>query len=96
MTVTSHVQSYLAGNLRPGPFSPGIEGDVPLDILAWCASAAGVGGVIVVGTQMALQLRRGEPGEGGVHFRGMFYVLGASVLASTAGPIVAFLGPLGL
>ncbi|MGI5401194.1 hypothetical protein ACQEVG_17385 [Streptomyces sp. CA-135486] len=77
-------------------FAPGAEADQLLGILAWCASAAGVGGVITVGMLMALQLRRGDPGEGGEHFRGFFFVLLACVLATTAGPIVNFLGPLGL
>ncbi|MFE3383100.1 hypothetical protein, partial [Streptomyces anulatus] len=67
-----------------------------LGLLAWCASAAGVGGVITVGTLMALQLRSGEHGEGGQHFRGLFFVMLASVLASTAGPLVAALGSLAL
>jgi hypothetical protein len=77
-------------------FAPGAEADQLLGILAWCATAAGVGGVITVGMLMALQLRRGDPGEGGEHFRGFFFVMLACVLASTAGPIVSFLGPLAL
>ncbi|MGP3952556.1 hypothetical protein [Streptomyces sp. 7N604] len=81
-------------------FDPGsVEGDPAgylLGILAWCASAAGVAGVIIVGTQMALQLRRGEMGEGATYFRAMVLILGACVIASTAGPLVSFLGPLDL
>ncbi|MGP3925282.1 hypothetical protein [Streptomyces sp. 8N616] len=81
-------------------FDPGsVEGDPAeylLGILAWCVSAAGVGGVIIVGTQMAIQLRRGEMGEGATYFRGLVIILGACVLAATAGPIVRFLGPLGI
>jgi hypothetical protein len=64
-----------------------------LGLLAWCASAAGVAGLLFTGTLMALQLRRGEPGEHAVHLRGVYYVLVASVLATTAGPIIHFLGP---
>lgn len=73
---------------------PGGEADAILGILAWCVSACGVGGLIIVGMQMALQLRRGDPGEGGEHFRGVFFVALACVLATTAGPIVASLNDL--
>ena len=45
---------------------------------------------------MAIQLRRGEPGEGGAYFRGFFFVTLACLIATTAGPIVAFLGDLSL
>ncbi|CAM5662952.1 MULTISPECIES: hypothetical protein [Streptomyces] len=67
-----------------------------LRLLAWCASAAGVAGLIIVGIQMSIQLRRGDPGEGGEHFRGVFFVVIASLLATCAGPLVAFLGDLSL
>ncbi|MFI7142949.1 hypothetical protein ACIBQ5_36190 [Streptomyces massasporeus] len=77
-------------------FDPGADADFLLGLLAWCASAAGVGGVLVTGLLMSLQLRRGEPGEGAFHMRSLFFVFLGSVLASTAAPIVAFLGPLGL
>ncbi|MER7548923.1 MULTISPECIES: hypothetical protein [Streptomyces] len=85
-----------AAVLLAATFSPGPEAGQLLGLLAWCASAAGVGGVITVGTLMALQLRSGEHGEGGQHFRGLFFVMLASVLASTAGPLVAALGSLAL
>jgi hypothetical protein len=77
-------------------FDPGADADFLLGLLSWCASAAGVGGVLVTGMLMALQLRRGEPGEGASHMRALFFVFLGSVLATTAAPIVAFLGPLGL
>ncbi|MFF2519459.1 hypothetical protein [Streptomyces sp. NPDC058086] len=77
-----------------GTFNPGADADRLLGILAWCASAAGVGGVIVTGSLMALQLHRGEPGEGASHMRKLITVLSACVLAATAGPIIRFLGPL--
>ncbi|MFH8470977.1 hypothetical protein [Streptomyces sp. NPDC017991] len=77
-------------------FDPGPDADFILGLLAWCGTAAGVGGVIVVGTMMALQLRQGLPGEKAEHVRGLFFVLMSCVLVSTAGPIVAFLGPLGI
>lgn len=67
-----------------------------LSLMAWCASAAGVGGLIIVGIKMAVQLRRGDPGEGGEHYRGVFYVVLACLVATTAGPIIALLGDLTL
>ncbi|MER5201227.1 hypothetical protein ACWD3J_47490 [Streptomyces sp. NPDC002755] len=77
-------------------FDPGADADFLLGILAWCASAAGVAGILITGILMALQLHRGEPGEGAALARGLVFVLGGCVLATTAGPIVQFLGPLGL
>ena len=77
-------------------FDPGGDGHLIIDTLSWCASACGVAGLIIVGMQMALQLRRGDPGEGGEHFRGVFFVVLACVIATTAGPLVTFLGDLTL
>ncbi|OIJ69166.1 hypothetical protein [Streptomyces mangrovisoli] len=67
-----------------------------INTLAWCASAGGVFGLLVVGINMAVQLNRGEPGEGGAHFRGIFFVALACLVATTAGPLVSFLGDLSL
>jgi hypothetical protein len=77
-------------------FDPGADGDQILGILAWGASACGVAGLIIIGIQMALQLRRGDPGEGGEHFRGVFFVALGCVLATTAGPLVTALGTLSI
>ncbi|MET4927062.1 hypothetical protein P3L51_32700 [Streptomyces sp. PSRA5] len=63
---------------------------VLLEYLAWSVTAAAVAGVIVIGIQMALQLRRGEMGEGATHFRGLAIILGCCILAVTAGPLVDF------
>ncbi|MGW3661745.1 hypothetical protein [Streptomyces sp. NPDC005141] len=82
--------------LAADAYSPPVGADTILGILAWCASAAGVAGLIVVGIQMALQLRRGDPGEGGEHFRGVFFVTLGCLVATTAGPLVAALGALSL
>ncbi|RSM96375.1 hypothetical protein DMH25_31765 [Streptomyces sp. WAC 01325] len=79
-----------------GTFDPGADGTDVLGVLAWCASAAGVGGVIVTGTLMALQLRHGEMGADTAHLRSMFYILVGCVVSATAGPLVEALGPLGL
>jgi hypothetical protein len=77
-------------------YNPTPDAAAILGVLAWCASAAGVAGLLIVGMQMAIQLRRGEPGEGGAYFGGFFFVTLACLLATTAGPIVAFLGDLSL
>lgn len=87
---------HAAAGLLAEPFDPGADAAFLLGVLAWCSSAAGVAGVIIVGTQLALQLRRGEPGEGSTYFRGLVIVMFASLLATTAGPVVRFLGPLTL
>ncbi|MEU0360422.1 hypothetical protein [Streptomyces cyaneofuscatus] len=77
-------------------FDPGPEASSLLNLLAWCGTAAAVAGIIVTGTLMALRLRHGMPGEHAEHFRSLFLVLLACVVIGSAGPIVAFLGPLGL
>ena len=95
MTVVSHLPMLLAD--RPPPYHPTGEAKESLDdLLSWLAygaSAAGVLGIIIVGTNMALQLRHGEMGEGASHFRGFFIVMIASVLATTAAPLVQWFGP---
>jgi hypothetical protein len=62
-----------------------------LNLLAWCVTAAAVAGLIIIGAGLALQLRRGEPGEFSEHFRGTYLVAGACILGMTAGPIIEFL-----
>ncbi|MFD5065016.1 hypothetical protein [Streptomyces sp. NPDC058394] len=89
-------RATVAHEALAATFNPGADADNLLGILAWCASAAGVTGVLITGMLMALQLRRGEFGEGASYWRAMVFVLLACVLATTAGPIVQFLGPLGL
>ncbi|MEU3255669.1 hypothetical protein [Streptomyces sp. NPDC006997] len=73
-----------------GSFNPQPEVGDLLGYLTWIVSAASVGGLLVVGIQMAMQLRRGEMGEGATYFRGGFIVISACVLGTTAGPIVNF------
>lgn len=80
----------------PAGYSPPAGAGTILGILAWCATAAGVAGLLIVGINMAVQLNRGEPGEGGAHFRGVFFVTLGCLVASSAGPLVAFLGDLSL
>ncbi|MBT3154927.1 hypothetical protein HTV45_29335 [Streptomyces sp. CHD11] len=78
------------------PYTPTSDAPYILDVLAWCVSAAGVAGLLIVGMQMALQLRRGEMGEGATYFRGAFFAVLGCVLASSAGPLVSYLGDLSL
>lgn len=82
--------------LADATYTPPASAHTIIDTLAWCASAAGVFGLLVVGINMAIQLNRGEPGEGGAHFRGAAIVMLACLVAATAGPLVAFLGDLSL
>ncbi|WP_406166544.1 hypothetical protein [Streptomyces sp. NBC_00996] len=77
-------------------YAPPVGANTIINLLAWCVTAAGVFGLITVGTLMALQLRRGEPGEGGEHFRGVFFVTLACLLATSAQPLVTVLGDLRL
>ncbi|GGO95751.1 hypothetical protein [Wenjunlia tyrosinilytica] len=74
-----------------GAFDPGADANTLLDLLAWLATAAGVAGVLTVGTLMTLALRRGEGAE---NLKQFGFVLGACVLAATAGPLVTALGTL--
>ncbi|MBO8188872.1 hypothetical protein JW592_25900 [Streptomyces sp. DW4-2] len=92
MTVMNQMPQLLAEELAP--YQPGGDANQILSWLAWAASGAGVLGLIIVGTQMSLQLRRGEMGEGATYFRGFFIVLVASVIATTAAPLVQWFGPL--
>ncbi|MER6212960.1 hypothetical protein ABT213_02760 [Streptomyces sp. NPDC001674] len=56
--------------------------------MAWLVSAAGILGVLIVGSRMAMALRSGTGDE---HLTQLATVLGACVIGATAGPIVAFL-----
>ncbi|MEU0127045.1 hypothetical protein [Streptomyces sp. NPDC006289] len=81
----------LADEFAPnGKFDPNPQASELLGNFAWVVTAAAVAGVIVIGTQMALQLRRGEMGEGATHFRGFAIVMGACILGMTAGPLVNY------
>ncbi|MEU5702974.1 hypothetical protein [Streptomyces aurantiacus] len=73
-----------------GSFNPDPEVGTLLGFLTWIVSAASVAGLMIVGIQMALQLRRGEMGEGATYFRGAFISVGACVLGISAGPLVNF------
>lgn len=80
----------------PPAYTPVGEAGELLGLLAWCVTAAGVAGLLIVGIQMAVQLNRGTPGEGAEYFRGLVMVAFACVLGASAGPLVMFFGDLGL
>ncbi|WP_411081841.1 hypothetical protein [Streptomyces sp. cmx-18-6] len=59
-----------------------------LGYLAWLVSAAGVLGVLIVGSRMAIALRSGGGDE---HLTQFAVVMGACIIGATAGPLVEFL-----
>ncbi|BBC35815.1 hypothetical protein SGFS_071090 [Streptomyces graminofaciens] len=61
-----------------------------LGYLAWIVTAAGVAGLLMVGTRMAISVRSGEGEE---HLSQFLTVMGACVIGATAGPIVSFVMP---
>lgn len=96
MTIRLAVPAHRAGEPLLAAYTPTSDAGDILGILSWCVTAAGVAGLLIVGLQMALQLRRGEMGEGATYFRGVFYVALACVIAATVGPLVTFVGDLSL
>lgn len=61
--------------------------DTVLGIVGWAGTAAGVAGVLITGTMMAVSVKRGEGSE---HMSRLGMVLGGCVLVATAGPIITF------
>ncbi|MGP3952555.1 hypothetical protein [Streptomyces sp. 7N604] len=61
--------------------------DVVLGIAAWAGTAAGVAGVLITGTMMAISLKRGESSE---HMSRLGMVLGGCILVASAGPLIEF------
>jgi hypothetical protein len=61
--------------------------DLVLGIAAWAGTAAGVAGVLVTGSMMAISLKRGESSE---HMSRLGMVLVGCVLVATAGPLIQF------
>ncbi|WP_198348092.1 hypothetical protein [Plantactinospora sp. KBS50] len=60
---------------------------VALNLIAWAGTAAGVAGVLITGTMMAISHRRGESSE---HMSRLGLVLGGCILVAVAGPLVSF------
>ncbi|MET9902733.1 hypothetical protein [Streptomyces sp. NPDC006446] len=80
--------TIAAGALAEAP--PGAvttELDKVLGIIAWLVTAAGVAGLMIVGSRMALAVKSGDVEE---HLSQFLMVLGACVIGATAGPIVGF------
>ncbi|WP_233636483.1 MULTISPECIES: hypothetical protein [Streptomyces] len=59
-----------------------------LSYLAWLVSAAGILGILIIGSRMAIALRSGSGDE---HLTQFAVVMGACVIGATAGPLVEFL-----
>ncbi|MFD3936665.1 hypothetical protein ACFWSF_17595 [Streptomyces sp. NPDC058611] len=73
--------------LAAGPAVTGPLNQI-LGWMAWLVSVAGVFGVLIVGSRMAIALRSGNGDE---HLAQLATVLGACIIGATTGPIVAFL-----
>jgi hypothetical protein len=91
---------YLAGPGAPGGSATGIPSPtrgapadladkvkVILGIAMWAGTAAGVAGVIITGTMMAVSMKRGEGSE---HFSRLGMVLGGCILVTTASSLISF------
>ncbi|MEE4544495.1 hypothetical protein V2S66_21260 [Streptomyces sp. V4-01] len=58
-----------------------------LGLAAWAGTAAGVAGVLVTGSMMAISVKRGESSE---HMSRLGMVLCGCVLIATAGPLITW------
>ncbi|MCA2211837.1 hypothetical protein [Jidongwangia harbinensis] len=89
--------TYVATRLPAGVPQPDKGGKAPpelekavvlgLSLIGWAGTAAGVCGVLVTGTMMAVSHKRGESSE---HMSRLGMVLGGCILVATAGPIIRF------
>ncbi|MFD7749039.1 hypothetical protein ACFV2V_14505 [Streptomyces sp. NPDC059698] len=82
-----HAAAKVPTPSRSAPAALTSKVDVVLGIAAWAGTAAGVAGVLITGTMMAISMKRGESSE---HMSRLGMVLGGCVLVATAGPIVTF------
>jgi hypothetical protein len=82
------LHAFAAGALAEGP-PAGVAAqlDFVLGIIAWLVTAAGVAGLMIVGSRMALAVKTGDVEE---HLSQFLMVMGACVIGATAGPIVGF------
>lgn len=81
-----HAAVVNPGTGKAPPFAPGLT--TILQWVAWIATAACVGGVLIVAATMALRHQRGE---GGQHVSGLGWVLGGCILIGTASALVGSL-----
>lgn len=96
MSMIDHFLHFQPGDLLAQVPDPGtgkapdkLRGkvDLVLGIAAWAGTAAGVAGVLVTGSMMAISMKRGESSE---HMGRLGMVLAGCVLVATAGPLVQF------
>ncbi|WP_329460813.1 hypothetical protein [Streptomyces sp. NBC_01497] len=81
---------YLAAVPNPTRQAPGeltAKVNTVLGLAAWAGTAAGVAGVLVTGSMMAISVKRGESSE---HMSRLGMVLCGCVLVATAGPLINF------
>ena len=100
-SVAVHVLTRLP--MEPAPGGGGVVNPTPaaptalsnlvnklLGLIAWGGTAAGVAGVLITGTMMAISVKRGESSE---HMSRLGLVLGGCILIAVAGPVANwFLG----
>ncbi|MEV4845981.1 hypothetical protein AB0K20_22540 [Micromonospora matsumotoense] len=78
------------GGINPTPNAPGQLTSLVnklLGLIAWAGTAAGVAGVLITGTMMAISVKRGESSE---HMSRLGLVLGGCILVAVAGPLANF------
>ncbi|MFC5020496.1 hypothetical protein [Streptomyces lienomycini] len=97
MSLLFHAANFLVAD-EPGPKTdvPEPKGTAPeeltgivdtvLGLVAWAGTAAGVAGVLITGTMMAISAKRGESSE---HMSRLGMVLGGCILVATASPIIS-------
>ncbi|MEU4569463.1 hypothetical protein [Micromonospora sp. NPDC023956] len=76
---------------NPEPDAPGELEDLVgtlLNLVAWAGTAAGVAGVLITGTMMAISVKRGESSE---HLTRLGLVLCGCILVAAAGPLAGFI-----
>ncbi|MFJ6197328.1 hypothetical protein [Micromonospora sp. NPDC092111] len=79
-----------AGGINPEPDAPGQLTNLVnklLGLIAWAGTAAGVAGVLITGTMMAVSVKRGESSE---HMSRLGLVLCGCILVAVAGPLANF------
>jgi hypothetical protein len=95
LSQTLHIYAGALGVTVPQPKDGGSAPQKLVDfvtlglgLIAWAGTAAGVCGVLVTGTMMAVSHKRGESSE---HMSRLGMVLGGCILVAVAGPVVSWL-----